>query len=121
MDRSNYRDHVAEVVSQVAVHLHNSLGTVGTALFDQHGSLVIDNNASHYARESTLSYLAANCLCKSSLDAIECHPLDDVTAFTAPLNSQYVFVVVGNHLEAGVIERFLLSLRRMLPEIPTDD
>jgi hypothetical protein len=121
MDHSSYRENLAEVVSQAAVHLHNSMGPVGTALFDQNGSLVIDNNAFHYAKESILSGLAADCLCDPSVERVQRHVLDGVTAFTAALDHQHVFVVVGNGLEDTTVNHFLSSLRRLLPKAPTDD
>jgi hypothetical protein len=121
MDSATYRENLAEVVSQAAVHLHNAMGPVGTALFDQHGGLVINNNAFHYAQESILSDLAANCLCNPGVERIERHVLDGVTAFTTALDRQHVFVVVGDCLEDNTISRFLISLRQVLPKAPPAD
>jgi hypothetical protein len=119
---SMYKQNVAQVVSQVAVHLHNALGPIGTALFDRHGTLVFNNNALHYVNEHTLAILVADCLINPAPGGLSTITTEGVTIRTIALDAQHVFVVVGTKLEDNVINGFVSSLRRVLPKASlTDD
>src|SRR5436853_4118750 len=93
-----YRHTVEQVVSQAAIHLHNSLGPIGTALFDRHGVLVFNNNALRYVNEKALIGLVADCVIAAPGSAELC-TAEGITARAIALDTQYVFVVVGLKLE----------------------
>lgn len=116
----SYRQNVEQVVSQAAIHLHNSLGPIGTALFDRHGALVFNNNALRYVNEKTLVSLVADCAIAAHGSAELCTG-NGITARAIALDSQHIFVVVGPKLEEralDAVDGFVTSLRAMLPPPP---
>jgi hypothetical protein len=120
MNRSAaYKQELAEVVSQAVVHLHNALGPVGTALLDEGGDIVFSNNASNYTNDDILTQLAARA--HTEPGAVLRHNLEHATAFTALLDHEHIFVVLGHGLEDGAVSGFVASLRQVLPESATDD
>ena len=112
-----YRQNVEQVVSQAAIHLHNSLGPIGTALFDRHGALVFNNNALRYVNEKTLISLVADCAIAASGSADLC-TAEGIMARAIALDTQHIFVVVGQRLEQRTVDGFVSSLRAMLPSPP---
>ncbi|MCC7451917.1 MAG: hypothetical protein IT324_31205 [Anaerolineae bacterium] len=112
----SYREELTQVLSQAVIHLHNALGPLGTALVDRYGTLVFSNNALHYVSEKTLVQLAADFA--AAPGTVQRHTLGPVTAITAVLDQRHMFVVVGKQLEDGTVNRFLTSLRQVLPPAP---
>jgi hypothetical protein len=119
MGMAIYRQSVAQVVSQAAIHLHNSMGQIGTALLDRYGMVILNNNALHYADESTLARLANECL--SNPLGAQSHKESGFAARAIALDKQYVFIIVGNDLESSMVDGFVASLRQMLPKAPIND
>jgi len=117
----SYRQTVAQVVSQAAIHLHNALGPIGTALYDQHGALILNNNALRYASDNDLTRLVFDCLTGSKTAPILCRTADDVTLYATQLDSHHVFVVVGEAPDQATVDSFLSNLPRMLPPMPATD
>jgi hypothetical protein len=116
---NSYRRNVAQIVSQAAIHLHNQVGSIGTALFDRHGTLVFNNDVLHYANESTFTHLVAECL----NDPVTIHQqtMGKITVYAAALDRHHVFIVAGERFEIGTIDHFLASLRQVLPKDPATD
>ena len=118
----SYRNSVAQVVSQAAIHLHNALGPIGTALYDQHGTLILNNNALRYAGDHTLAGFVFDCLISPITGPIVHQVSEKLTLYGMKLDSQHVFVVVGAELDKSTVDGFLSNLSRMLPPAPmTDD
>lgn len=113
-----FRQNVVQVASQAAVHLHNQVGSIGTALFDRDGTLLFNNNALHYANEGVVVRLIAECL--SDPTTIWQRTLENATIYAVALDRQHVFIIAGSHFERSVVDRFLRSLRQVLPQ-STDD
>jgi hypothetical protein len=109
-----YRQNVVQVASQAAIHLHNQVGSIGTALFDRHGNLVFNNNALRYTTESAVVRLIGECLTDPA--AIRQHTLENVTIYAVALDKQHVFIVAGSHFERSTVDHFLSSLRQVLPQ-----
>src|SRR5258708_22816628 len=118
---NGYRQNVAQVVSQAAMHLHNSMGPIGTALLDRHGVLIFNNNALHYVSDTTLSRLASDCITNATSGVVERSAENGMTAWAVALDTQHVFVVVGTALESSTVDRFVATLRAMLPKAPADN
>jgi hypothetical protein len=117
---NTYQRELEAIVSHAAVHLHVALGAVGTALMDRHGSFVFNHNALNYATRATLFRWINECIYPYSAGSIQCHHLENVIAFTAALDPQHVFIIVGKQIDDHLIQRFLASLSQMLPKVPTD-
>src|SRR5436309_11843001 len=88
----SYRQNVEQVVSQAAIHLHNSLGPIGTALFDRHGVLIFNNNALRYVNEKALIGLVADCVIAAPGSAELCSA-EGITPRAIALDTQYIFVI----------------------------
>src|SRR5690349_17315188 len=110
---TSYQQNVANVVSQAAIHLHNQIGSIGTALFDRQGTLLVNNNALRYASESTLTSLVLDCLKDPAL--IHQRKIGSVSIYAAVLDKQHVFIIAGKQCESGTIDHFLANLRKVLP------
>src|SRR5579859_5489102 len=118
----SYRNTVAQMVSQAAIHLHNTLGPIGTALYDQHGTLILNNNALRYANDNVLTRLVFECANGPIKGPMLCRATESVTLYAVQLDAQHVFVVVGSSLDEATVDGFLSNLRRLLPPAPkTDD
>lgn len=115
-----YQRELEEIVSHAAVHLHVALGAVGTALMDRHGGFVFNHNVLNYATRATLFRWVNQCIHPYSPGSIQRHHFENVIAFTAALDPQHVFVIVGKQIDDHLIQRFLASLNQMLPKVPTD-
>jgi hypothetical protein len=115
-----YQRELEAIVSHAAVHLHVALGAVGTALMDRHGGFVFNHNALNYATRATLLRWVNDCIYPYSAGSIQCHRSENIIAFTAALDPQHVFVIVGKQIDDHLIQRFLTSLNQMLPKVPID-
>lgn len=116
---NSYQRDIAQIASQAAIHLHNQVGSIGTALFDRHGTLIFNNNVLHYANESTFTLLVAECL--NDPVAVQQKSMGKITVYAAALDRQHVFIVAGERCESGAIGHFLASLRQVLPKDPATD
>jgi hypothetical protein len=113
-----YKQNVAQVVSQAAIHLHNSLGSIGTALIDSFGNLVFDNDALGCLNDEVISMLVMRCLNNPNSTGID-HTVDnDLLVWAIPLDAQHIFLIVGSQLEPQTINRFVSNLRRVMPKAP---
>ena len=118
----SYRNTIAQMVSQAAIHLHNTLGPIRTALYDQHGTLILNNDALRYTDDHVLTRLVFDCANGPARGPMLSHAEEDVRLYAVQLDSQHIFVVVGNCLDEATVDGFLSNLRRMLPPAPrTDD
>ena len=113
---NSYHQDVAQVVSQVAIHLHNMFGTVGTALFDNHGALVYNNNILSYTTEETLTQLAIDCLAAPVTGVTHQRTMSNFSLYAMALDSYYVFIVAGTRLDSRAINQFLANLRQIMPK-----
>ena len=113
-----YRQNFAQVVSQAAIHLHNEMGSIGTALYDSEAGLVFNNNVLRYVDESTLARLVSDCFAECVPGRLTRRNLDGVMVRALSLDDQHVFIVVGNRLEDSAINRFFASLQGVLPQPP---
>src|SRR5579859_1898223 len=107
---TSYRHNMELVVSQAAIHLHNSLGPISTALFDRHGALVFNNNVLRYVNDSMLAGLFAACQADrlaGGPGSAQCSTDDGMTVCSMALDTQHLFVVVGRGLEAKAVEGFV--------------
>lgn len=116
-----HRNNLTQVVSQAAIHLHNELSTIGTALFDCNGSVLFSNNAQHYVNENTLAGLVADCLSAGRSEELRRVMSSGVTVRLIPLSDRYVFVVCGYDIKNEVLDRFVISLQNVLPKTPLVD
>jgi len=113
-----YRQNVVQVASQAAIHLHNQVGSIGTAVFDRHGTLLFNNNALHYVNEGIVVRLIAECL--SDPTTIWQRTVENATIYAVALDRHHVFIIAGSHFERSAVERFLRSLRQLLPQTADD-
>src|SRR5689334_11222108 len=112
---STYSHNVVQVVSQAAIHLHNALGSIGTALFDRCGTLIFNNNALKYVNENTLvEFVALNMVNPMALGTDHVTK-DGVHVRVVALDGDHVFVVVGKSLESKAINTFVNSLKQVMP------
>jgi hypothetical protein len=117
-----YRQNFEQVVSQAAIHLHNELGSIGTALYNGRGGLLFNNNALHYLDEAALASLVVDCLAECIPGKLTHRTVNGVMVRTLTLDFEHVFIVVGNRLEDTAVSRFFSGLQRMLPKVhATDD
>jgi hypothetical protein len=115
---NTYSNNVAEVVSQAAIHLHNSHGSIGTALFDRSGTLIFNNSALRYVNENTLAELIALSMTNPLALGTDHVTKEGVNVRVVALDSNHVFVITGNCLESKAVNAFVATLRQVLPRTP---
>lgn len=115
---NTYSHNVVEVVSQAAIHLHNSLGSIGTALFDRSGTLIFNNNALKYVNENTLAELIALSLVNPLVLGSDHVTPQGIHVRVVALDSNHVFIIVGSNLESKAINAFIASLKQVMPKTP---
>jgi hypothetical protein len=113
-----YNHNIAQVVSQAAIHLHNALGSIGTALFDRCGTMIFNNNALKYMNENTLAELIALSLANAQSFGNDYVTHDGIHVRVIALDSDHIFVVAGNSLESNTLNTFVTNLKRVLPKTP---
>jgi hypothetical protein len=121
VNSAGYKQSVQQVVSQAAIHLHNTLGQIGTALVDRHGTLLLDNNALHYLGTDGLNRLTQDCFSAPQQTIRGTYTPNADAAHAFALDSQHAFIVVGNKIDVMTVESFVATLRQLLPPAPATD
>ena len=110
------RQNVAQVVSHATVPLHETIGPVGTALYDSDGTVLFDNGALRYADEGAVNQAINDCLTNPLPGAVYRCDSENTSAYAISLESQHIFVIVGPHFEFDSIDKYLVNIHELFPK-----